>query len=77
MNARMPGICATFGRRSAISWSTDSLRSLRGFSSTQMRPEFIVPPLLPIEPTMTLVLATFGSSASSSATRIWWRDMSS
>jgi len=38
MNTRTPGTCDSFGRRPAMIWSTDRVRSLRGFKSTLMRP---------------------------------------
>ena len=46
----------------------NSYRWSRGFNSTQMRPVFNALLLLPIAPTITLVLATLGSLLSISAT---------
>ena len=69
MNVRMPGISASCGRSDAITSSTVTCRWARGFSSTNMRPWFVPPvALLPICPTFTPALATFGSFNRMSAT---------
>ena len=44
----MPGTVASFGRRSAMSWST-GLRWLRGLSRTKIRPLFEIT-LVPLAP---------------------------
>jgi hypothetical protein len=68
MKTRMPGICASFGRRPAITSSTVSWRSECGFRSALRRPVFS-PALLPPGPwPMVLVKPEiFGSSATIAA----------
>ena len=41
---RMPGTCDSFGRRSAMIWSTLRVRSARGLRSIERRPVFSPPP---------------------------------
>ena len=70
MYVRMPGTCASFGRRPSMMLSTFSARSSRGFRSMNTRPELLAPTLAPMR-------ATFGSAAKIAAISCWCRIMSS
>ncbi len=60
----MPGTVESLGRSSSMVWSTESRRSSRGFSRTNMKP------WLPL-PTNAPRLCTLGSLATMSTTARW------
>ena len=70
MNARIPGIPASFGRISWMIASALKARSARGLRRMKMRPEF--PDTFgPLGPTLDIRDSTFGSLPMMSAIATW------
>ena len=74
-NRLAPGTWASLGRRRAITWSAEILRSLSGFSVANTKPELVEKP--PVKPTTVSTAGSWRTISTNwlSFRRIAWKEM--